>query len=77
MTKTTEIINGTTLKKTTYTNGVEIIESWEHPNGKISKRESENNFTILHFVEGMDGNVHRVFWHTETLVQAIEYLNKN
>lgn len=77
MKKTMEIINGTAMQKITYSTALGMREVWVHPNGRIEKREGENGFHILHFVEGMDGNYHRVFWHTKTLVQAIEYLNKN
>lgn len=50
---------------------------WVHPNGIITKADSESVYRILHFVEGMDGNLHRVFWSVPSFEAAVEYLNAN
>jgi hypothetical protein len=49
---------------------------WMHKNGKITKQDDENLYQIMHFVIGMDGNEHRVFWHSKTLYEAVEYLDR-
>ena len=50
---------------------------WKYKNGIITKNDNGESFEILHFVTGMDGNQHRVFWHASTLEEAMDYLDKN
>lgn len=49
---------------------------WSYKNGIISLDDGESRYRILHFVKGMDGNEHRVFWETSTLEEATTYLDK-
>ena len=69
-------INDVPLTERRYSTALGYTTEWRHPNGVISKKDGDTSFTIVHFVKGMDGNDHRVFWHTSTLVAAVEYLNK-
>lgn len=50
---------------------------WTHRNGIITRHDNESVYRIVHFVEGMDGNLHRVFWTESSLESAIKYLDKN
>ena len=49
---------------------------WMHRNGIITKADNESSFHILHFVTGMDGNEHRVFWTEGSLEAAVAYLDR-
>lgn len=49
---------------------------WNYKSGIITKHDNEWLLEIVHFVTGIDGNQHRVFWHTSTLEEAKEYLDK-
>lgn len=49
---------------------------WIHPNGIITKEDKEPFYRIMHFVTGMDGNEHRVFWSALSLETAVKYLEK-
>ena len=49
---------------------------WSYKNGTITLKDDEFIYRILHFVIGMDGNEHRVFWTVSTLEDAITYLDK-
>ena len=49
---------------------------WIHKNGFITKADNEHCYRILHFVTGMDGNDHRVYWSESSLEAAVEYLEK-
>ena len=50
---------------------------WTYKNGIITLEDGKSRYKILHFVKGMDGNEHRVFWETSTLEEAVAYLDKN
>ena len=52
------------------------LTKWIHKNGVILKSDSESFYRILHFVTGMDGNEHRVFWVEGSLEAAVAYLDK-
>lgn len=49
---------------------------WTHNNGIITKADNESSYRILHFVTGMDGNEHRVFWSESSLEAAVAYLDR-
>lgn len=49
---------------------------WWHQKGFITKQDNESVYRILHFVVGMDGNEHRVFWTVSSLEAAVEYLDR-
>jgi hypothetical protein len=49
---------------------------WAHKNGIITKADNESCYRILHFVTGMDGNEHRVFWTEGSLEAAVAYLDR-
>lgn len=49
---------------------------WIHKNGIITKEDKEPLYRIMHYVTGMDGNEHRVFWSALSLETAVKYLEK-
>lgn len=70
MTKTIE------LKGKHYNSANGGYTRWSYKNGIITLRDGEFIYRISHFVMGMDGNEHRVFWTTSNLENAITYLDK-
>jgi hypothetical protein len=50
---------------------------WTYKNGVITLDDGASKYKILHFVKGIDGNEHRVFWEASTLEEAISYLDRN
>ena len=70
MTKTIE------LKGRHYNSATGGHTRWSYKNGIITLKDGEYSYRILHFVTGMDGNEHRVFWTTPTLEEAITYLDE-
>ena len=49
---------------------------WKYKDTKITLEDGSNSYQVLHFVTGMDGNTHGVFWNTKSLEEAIEYLER-
>lgn len=49
---------------------------WVHQKGFITKADNEDVYRIMHWVVGMDGNEHRVFWTASSLEAAVEYLDR-
>ena len=49
---------------------------WNHKNGIIMKADNESFYRIMHFVTGMDGNEHSVFWTEGSFEAAVAYLDR-
>ena len=49
---------------------------WIHQNGIITKADDEACYRTMHFVVGMDGCEHKVFWTEGSLESAVAYLDR-
>lgn len=49
---------------------------WVYKGSTITLDDGASKYEITHFVTGMDGNLHRVFGHADSLEEAMAYIDK-